>query len=37
MNDCCVSSSSRNKATTPASATRQSYAVRRGVAIPDWA
>jgi mercuric reductase len=36
MNDCCVSSSSRNKATAPTSATRQSYAVRQGVAIPDW-
>jgi mercuric reductase len=36
MSDCCVSSSSRNKATAPTSATRQSYAVRQGVAIPDW-
>jgi mercuric reductase len=36
MNDCRVSSSSRNKAAAPTSATRQSYAVRPGVAIPDW-
>ena len=36
MSDCCVSSSSRNKAAASASATLPSYAVRPGVTFPDW-
>jgi mercury(II) reductase len=36
MKDCCVSSSSRNKAAASTSATLPSYAVRPGVTFPDW-
>lgn len=36
MNDCCVSSSSRNKVAAATSATMPCYAVRPGVTFPDW-
>ena len=36
MNDCCASSSSRDKLAASASATLPSYAVRPGVTFPDW-
>ncbi|MPZ32994.1 MAG: bifunctional organomercurial lyase/mercury(II) reductase MerBA [Rhodospirillales bacterium] len=36
MNECCASSSSRDKAAASASATLPSYAVRPGVTFPDW-
>lgn len=36
MNDCCTSSSPRNKAATSASETLPSYTVRPGVTFPDW-
>ena len=36
MNDCCVSSSSRDKLAASASAMLPSYAVRPGVTFPDW-
>lgn len=36
MNDCCTSSSARNKAATSASETLPSYTVRPGVTFPDW-
>ena len=36
MNDCCASSSSRDKLAASASTTLPSYAVRPGVTFPDW-
>ncbi len=36
MNDCCASSSSRDKLAASASATLPSYPVRPGVTFPDW-
>ena len=36
MNDCCASSSSRDKLAASASATLPSYVVRPGVTFPDW-
>jgi len=36
MNDCCASSSSRDKLAASESATLPSYAVRPGVTFPDW-
>lgn len=36
MNDCCISSSPRNKAAISASETLPSYTVRPGVTFPDW-
>lgn len=36
MNDCCASSSPRNKAPASTSATLPSYTVRPGVTFPDW-
>lgn len=36
MNDCCASSSSRDKLAASASATLPSYTVRPGVTFPDW-
>ena len=36
MNDCCASSSPRNKAPASISATLPSYTVRPGVTFPDW-
>ncbi len=36
MNDCCTSSSPRNKGTTSASETLPNYTVRPGVTFPDW-
>src|SRR6266851_8097069 len=36
MNDCCTSSSSRDKLAASASTTLPSYAVRPGVTFPDW-
>jgi mercury(II) reductase len=36
MNDCCASSSSRDKVAASASSTLPSYAVRPGVTFPDW-
>lgn len=36
MNDCCASSSSRDKIAVSASATLPSYTVRPGVTFPDW-
>jgi mercury(II) reductase len=36
MNDCCASSSSRDKLAASASTTLPSYTVRPGVTFPDW-
>jgi mercury(II) reductase len=36
MNDCCASSSSRDKLAASASASLPSYTVRPGVTFPDW-
>ena len=36
MNDCCASSSPRNKAATSTSATLPRYTVRPGMTFPDW-
>jgi mercuric reductase len=36
MNDCCASSSARNKAATSISVTLPNYTVRPGVTFPDW-
>ena len=36
MNDCCASSSSRDKLAASASASPPSYTVRPGVTFPDW-
>ena len=36
MNDCCASSSPRDKVATSISATLTSYAMRPGVTFPDW-
>jgi mercury(II) reductase len=36
MNDCCASTSSRNKVTASSAETLPSYAVRPGVTCPDW-
>jgi mercury(II) reductase len=36
MNDCCASSSPRNKAAASTSATLPSYTLRPGVTYPDW-
>jgi mercuric reductase len=36
MNDCCTSSSSRDKLAASASTTLPSYTVRPGVTFPDW-